>query len=466
MLALRLLMAIMASHASATQTDTCHTEPKDFPCLLQTGWFAGHWHKSGLSWPEEEKTGEKHAFILTWGAGSSGATPLNVSEAAAVKAAGPLTLLRVLQLHGSDPKSAFAKVIKEARRVGRVRLHILGVSKRLEPVMAWDKFLMGPLGDEEKHLVKAFDLPKTPFAGMEVSIIFNGMKDQRDKEFSKEELRRLRGTFAPGYHEEFRGGEYHEVVNEIPDFAMAMNAGLAHYPTTWYPTISLLRRQQVPVIVTGYGGHLGHIYEYDQRLVPKFNGDSLQLPNLPRSDKWTVTKVQEHFPGFELAGGSDARIKMKEFKDDDGHYIESRHLLSLDNDANAGISALLVGGGGGLESKHNQAACSDAQGTLYMAGRTDFDVKLAAKNPFTFCDPNHDMHCNANGVVVLLEPGKRAASEISREPPQGLFHDALSKFVPCFPHKVQRCLTKHLSKWDGLSLIDDFFDKAIKACKW
>lgn len=332
--------------------------------------------------------------------------------------------------------------------------------------MAWDKFLIGPLGDEERHLVRAFELPETPFAGMEVTVILNGMKDQQDSKVSKGRLHRVRGSFPKGYHEEFRGGAYDSVVKETPDLAIAMNAGFSHYPKSWYPTISLLRRQKVPIIVTGFGNHLESVYKYDHRLAPQFDGDSLQLPSLPWLSEKSERKTEESYPGFEVAGGPTTHVQVKSYKDAEGRSIQARHLPL---NRHAGITALLVEEDGKTSVKHLDNACSDAHGAMYMARRTDFEVKLALENPFRICDPNHDMHCNANGVVLLLEPGQKAVSEIPSKPPRGLFRDTLRRFLPCFTEKQQRCLKKRLAKWslqelDDLGLVDDFFYKNQKHC--
>jgi len=429
------------------------------PSLIQTAWFRGKWHgRHHLLWQSPKQGKAENPLLLTWSMHDEAA--VNVSEVQAVEAAGPLTLLRALAHAGQNEKSALSAALAVVRTRGELRLHLLGVNFNLEPQMAWENFLVGPLTPEQRHLVEAFDLPVTPFSGMKVKVVFSGMGDQAENDAILADLGGIRGSVLNSYHEEFRYGFYHEAVNEPADIAMSLNPGLAHYPMLWYTSISRLRRQGVPFIVTGAGNQVERIYEYDRHFVPEFHGHSLHLQSnsLRRVQKSHEDFLAPIFPGFEKAGEEPNPRTVEKYQDSEGHALLVRYMSRRE-------SAHL-----GLSQSSASEICSDAGGNRYMAGRAGYIVSSSSKNPFVFCDDHHPLYCNSNGVVQLLEPSRNLAEQPSYMPPPGFFGEVLSEYAKCYPHRHQSCLRRQLSAAmsapGGLTteLVDEIFNSAISAC--
>merc|ERR1719316_563890 len=136
--------------------------------------------------------------------------------------------------------------------MGEVKIHVIGIDPALEPLMVWDRLLVGPLTSFQRDVVKFFSLPETPFAGLKVSLVFSGDTSKHSPD-AEEAIRQRQENLQPGYSEFHKAGVYHQVVKEVPDLAVVLNPGFAHYPTKWWPAMQRLRQLGVPIIATGYG---------------------------------------------------------------------------------------------------------------------------------------------------------------------------------------------------------------------
>jgi len=369
-------------------------------------------------------------FLLTW----LGEGAMNVTSTEAMKWAGPLTLLEVIK---SCPSGSLATVLAKVQERGSLTLHLVGVSGGLEPMMDWDHFLMGPLSARQQQVVEAFSLPKTPFAGMEVSLTFSEYEDSKHV--------RRKGPFASGYKEAFIFGKYHEVVKELPDLVLAMNPGFAHYPQSWWTTLRTLNNNGVTVVSTGYGDPLKTVYEYIPSQVELIRDSSKQL-QLPEA-RVKSTRTAEFFTS---PGGAttlvEGLVDVTDYVNGEGHIAYSKQVFP-DSFASLATgpfvqfcqtanSTFLVDGGTEVSG-----ICSDLNGTFFLSQQAGYSVKLSKKNTFQYCDhaPPHEQ-CDANGVVVLLEPAASTKpSALAQkdsgtqfvEVPGNLFQETISRALHC-----------------------------------
>eukprot|EP00746_Dinoflagellata_sp_MGD_P012036 gnl/MRDRNA2_/MRDRNA2_125492_c0_seq1.p1 gnl/MRDRNA2_/MRDRNA2_125492_c0~~gnl/MRDRNA2_/MRDRNA2_125492_c0_seq1.p1 ORF type:complete len:370 (-),score=63.54 gnl/MRDRNA2_/MRDRNA2_125492_c0_seq1:396-1505(-) len=203
---------------------------------------------------------EADAYVLTWEVPAALHAPpgisaleaqqhwkrwINVTALEARQMTGPLSLLLALRI--CEGAKALKPVLEKAFKKGEVRIHLLGVQDKIEPKMAWKRFLVGPLTNRDQLLVNTFGLPYTPLAGLNVSLLFSG--DEFDSSASGD----LKGAFT----EVHTSGLYHKTVKEIPDLAVALNPGFPHYLGNWWPTLRRLWSARVPIIATGYGHSFG-----------------------------------------------------------------------------------------------------------------------------------------------------------------------------------------------------------------
>eukprot|EP00928_Gymnodinium_smaydae_P073114 TRINITY_DN56359_c0_g1_i1.p1 TRINITY_DN56359_c0_g1~~TRINITY_DN56359_c0_g1_i1.p1 ORF type:complete len:489 (+),score=38.41 TRINITY_DN56359_c0_g1_i1:52-1518(+) len=181
-----------------------------------------------------------------------------LSHAVARRAAGPLTLARLLSGCRHAPvDEALAKLQKR----GHVRLHVVGAIEDWEPSMNWSAYLQGNLHARglhglEQKLSRLFGLTPT-FAGLKLSIMFNGFNVGTDFE---EACRRTIVASGWANHRsittECISGTYREASLRSrlgsPDFAFLMNAGLHQEPTHWRNALQPLLRSKIPFVVTDY----------------------------------------------------------------------------------------------------------------------------------------------------------------------------------------------------------------------
>merc|ERR1719428_2460200 len=211
-------------------------------------------HKETVAWKKElvqddADHKETDGFVLTWEVPAVlGARPsfnvarwINVTSLEARQMTGPLTLLLAFRI--CESAKALQPVLKKVRQKGQAHIHLLGVRDHIEPKMAWKRFLVGPLTNRDQVLVDAFGLPRTPLAGVAVSVLFNGY-----------ELSSTNATGDGGLFNEARtSGLYHKTVTQVPDLVVALNPGFTHYLGNWWHTLRHLWHSQVPIVATGYG---------------------------------------------------------------------------------------------------------------------------------------------------------------------------------------------------------------------
>jgi len=358
-------------------------------------------------------------FMYTWQV--SGTGPVNVTASDATRASGPLSVLLMLQ-RSIAKQGLLASRVENARKVGHLELHLVGVNPDLEPMMPWDQFLVGPLSPEFRRLVNAFNLPETPFAGMNVSLLYNCFNN--DCKWHKKPAQ-----FPMGYSEAHVFGPYHDVVSSVPDFVFMSNPGFSHYPQSWGKTLQRLRSNGAPVIATGYGDNtyldsFGHgekmkgtamdtIYEFDSAVSPTLHGDgqTLQLP-----------------PAELVGAGLDSfglKHKVDVLKDSVGRSIKVHHCPLQLEDLNL---------------------CGDLGGNAFVADRIGYSAQVSEKNPFAYCDFPKVCMCSSGSIIHLLEP--KPVHHDVQTPDALLYRDVVQRCAGCLSDKdsVVSCMQ---TKLDG-----------------
>lgn len=366
--------------------------------------FNGTWlqQEQRFSW------GADKDFLLTWAVprrgksnrllallrGSRVVANLNVTASQAARANGPLTLLYALSLCGEQ--GSLAAIMKRAQETKHVRLHVLGVNPWLEPAMQWKEFLVGPLSAESRRLVSVFKLPETPFKGVQVSMLFNGF-DAKDGNTDRW-AHLQRGPLYPdaGYSQKTVPGPYHSAVSEVPDLALAINPGFAHYPGTWWPTLKKLQLHKVPIIATGYSNsffegssNVRVVYEHDRAVFPELKGDDLYLP--PHSS------VRVHNIREDSASWSNKP---------EGQCMKA------------------------ISTTKSDTLCNDLDGNAFVTRSAGYGVRLLTRQPFSYCDSPESQQCQSSAVVSVFEPaeGDFGSDNVA---PASLLRDGLLKMLYC-----------------------------------
>jgi len=448
-------------------------------------WLLGEWKDGAQEYFSSSDTSD---FMYLWEVPSGLnddvelKTGLNITAQEALQSSGPLALLLALRLctpasgnfesnHRSD--SSLSESIARARKAGQLVVHVLGVNGMFEPMMNWDRFLVGPLTDAERRLVAAYNLPIAPFAGLRVKFVFSIY----DGKVSPPQ-QRLR-PFVPGYSEEFAYGIYHETVSETPDFAVSLNPGHAHYPLEWWPTLVRLRSRQVPIVATGYGAHMQTYFEYDKRISPQRRGKfSLELPAVQLLSKslepyfWSPAGVVtfDYKALHEVTGFADSTgysIKLHKFQPTRLEEYQAPRLPE------AGICEHSP-----ADMPEVETVCSDLNGTALFAQHVGYDLQLKVRSPFKYCDdPLHGL-CTGGDVVMLLEsrPLSSEGHAASESPPPMLARDTLLKAAPCVvqgphgpfgPAGLTQCLQEAVRRNVGAyasDAMDKFFAAARSEC--
>jgi len=270
-------------------------------------------------------------------------------------------------------------------------------------------------------------------------------------------------------------GLYHMIVDEVPDMAVALNPGFAHYAVQWWPTLSRLRSQGTPLIATGYGAYLETFYEYDRRIVPIFDGSSLQLPT--GQFRSTVSDVPYWYaPGGVYWTNKQAVHEVDSYVDAKSRVIKV-HNFPAEPESPALPLPAACGVGNGSQGSSQMAevetVCSDLNGTAFLAGRVGFGVRFATKSPFKYCDdPIHGL-CHPGDVVTLLEP-RASAPPVEDLPPPWLLRDTLQKGMLCTPGSelFRPCLEAHIqavpafsvAEHDPYTQLDTFFNRVVPEC--
>jgi hypothetical protein len=392
--------------------------------------FQGEWLEKThrFSWNRQKD------FLLTWDAASS-EKHVNVTASDAVRANGPLTLLYVLSMcKGNGAMASFLDAVAQRKKV---HLHVIGVNPSLEPAMDWDHFLVGPLTQQEHRLVDAFNLPITPFAGMNISLLFSA-----DDRVHKGQKYAVRGhAFPRGYSESYHTGLYHLSVNQAPDLVLAINPGFALYPGTWWPTLKKLQLLRIPIVATGYSGAFGlggassirAVYEHDSRMRPQIAAGKLQLPS---SHCGSLRGCLQRF-------ASEGAVKV--------HRLEGAPV-------NRGDSNSMQCGEAGPTLEAN-TVCSDLNGNTFLAERAGYRAVLAIQQPFAYCDSPGLEQCQSSAVVSVFEPSHTEASHHSGKVPADLVREDLHKMMACHERmhtRTQHCMADFIQEQP-----DEFLQKAV-----
>jgi len=336
---------------------------------------------------------ETDGFVLTWEVPAVlGARPsfnvarwINVTSLEARQMTGPLTLLLAFRI--CESAKALQPVLKKVRQKGQAHVHLIGVRDNIEPEMAWKRFLVGPLTDRDQVLVDAFGLPRTPLAGVAVSVLFNG-----------EELSSTKKTGGGGLFNEARtSGVYHKTVTQVPDLVVALNPGFTHYLGNWWHTLRHLWHSQVPIVTTGYGH--------------AFSGGGFALPALYnlKYDAEDATRLEEDHKTVSLLSQPQSGADPATLPDIQTFPVKKQQ--SASNTACAESRSFV-----GLP-QHNATVCSDREGDALVAGQAGFEVLVTIKNPFVYCTPFTPFtaapDCQGSEVLHVFDPKKadRHASE-------------------------------------------------------
>lgn len=380
------------------------------------------------------------SFLVTWGGEATGSVVvINVTAEDAKRYSGPLTLLHVLGLHASNPAHVLTSVVSAAHRVGRLQLHVLGAVKDLEPAMDWASLLVGPLAATGRQLVAAFGLPVTPFASINVSMVFCGHAVPGSPG----------GRPGPaGYREHFRTKPCGEPLQGgMPMLAITYHPGLAKYPMSWWPTLRSLHHRGVPLIVVDYGDTRLLSYQHRSGIAREFDGHSWHLPGT-----WTFVRARnETVRHYRHAGGLGELTSSQEaqevYVDAEGRVVKVRRMPSsrwqnltrlLEEDARVRQ---------GL-ARDTAGLCSDAQGSLYMARSTGFQVRFMAENPFHFCEPDQYPFCQTGRIVGLFEPEPEARlpATPSDVAAPSLFLALAQRAAPCYWQRNRQCIEERAAR--------------------
>eukprot|EP00746_Dinoflagellata_sp_MGD_P001671 gnl/MRDRNA2_/MRDRNA2_103169_c0_seq1.p1 gnl/MRDRNA2_/MRDRNA2_103169_c0~~gnl/MRDRNA2_/MRDRNA2_103169_c0_seq1.p1 ORF type:complete len:465 (+),score=66.25 gnl/MRDRNA2_/MRDRNA2_103169_c0_seq1:94-1488(+) len=375
---------------------------------------------------ERASSEEPDAFVLTWEVptvlqASSGMSILesqhnlkrwiNVTALEARQMTGPLTVLLALRI--CEGATVLSPIFEKARGRGKIHIHLLGVQDKIEPQMAWKRFLVGPLTDRDRHLLDVFGLPHTPLAGVNVSLLFNG--NEFDSTATKQ-----RGVFT----EMHKVGLYHQAVKEVPDLAIALNPGFPHYLGNWWPTLRRLWHSQVPILATGYG----HSF-----------GTGFAVPAL-----------------YNLGYDSNGRTKSTPLLATQEPVAQT--LPDSNSNARCANSTAFVG-----LPKKDPTVCSDREGNALVADHAGFAVQVEIRNPFVFCSPpgtstSTSVNCQGSEVLSLFRPTSDVLASKSNldthrkkdreEIPSMLASQIMQRSLTCTPFfkENRRCIERHLQK--------------------
>lgn len=362
---------------------------------------------------KDMKQKPKAEYVLTWEVPQMLHNPvvkwqqrINVTNSEARKVTGPLTLLLALRLSGEeDTLKAF---LDRAHQKRHARIHIIGASSDLEPLMLWKTFLCGPLSKRNRDLVDTFGLPHTPLAGVRLSFLFNGDL------VSKNPHRQHKDAMFTAVQS---SGFYHHMIHEMPDLVMAINPGFAHYAQSWWPTLRRLQSLKVPILATGFG-------------------QSFE----PVTALAAVYKVH----------GTSKKIRLTSMKFFDAKAAEnsSSNNICSDRDGNALLA-----------SKAGYAVVRSARNPFIFCHWTNpnggFPWSLA---------------CDGSTVFSLLQPRKLQSDEIiPKKVPSSLVNQILRKSLPCYPEwqRHRHCMEQLLSRKSRhhvVGLIDSYLDKVATRC--
>lgn len=378
---------------------------------------------------------------------------------------GPLTLLLALRI--CEGAKALKPVLEEARRRGQARIHLLGVQDNIEPQMVWKRFLVGPLTDRDELLVDTFGLERTPLAGMNVSLLFNG-----------NELFNSASGHQGMFTKAQTSGLYHKTVKEVPDLAIMLNPGFPHYLGNWWPTLRRLWHSQVPILATGYG----HSWSKGFALPALYNlGYDSEGANLP-----------------EEAAGHHKTVSPQ--SSDNPASVQQSKVLLADKELKA-TSVTCAESKGFARLPEQATVCSDREGNALVAEQADFEVLFAVRNPFVFCRPswgyNTSPNCQGSEVLSVLQPkagGEHAPLALNfdgalnpaaayvhhkktkdkdEEIPSALAIQIMRRSLTCYPYfkehracmeqRLQRLSNKTLSR-KARAWVDEFLQKMADAC--
>lgn len=386
-------------------------------------------------------------LLLTWGGEETGTTEVNVTGEEALRLSGPLALLWALRLQEqNDFQGSLQKAVTAARQAGSLRLWLLGANSTLEPQMAWEELLMGPLPASSGRVVEAFNVQAAPFAGESVSVVFCNPFTVPD--------RTLPVAKTAAFRQEFRTTCSLE-VDDVPHLAMALHPGLAKYPESWAITLKELALQGVPLLVIDTGDTAGRYYEFHESVHPEDNSEGLQLPG-----DWKLLRQERRFFRTEKFPGGIGEMRLLEqvkavHTDASGRSAVAHSLASLREATYYADDGRFLGRGEhfqGLPSTEKpwqgQAVqewpqvCSDSEGTLFMGRKLGFVVGLLAVSPFHYCE-NFPL-CQSSRIMTVLEPMSVFNPDLE-QPVHGHFHDVASKAVNCYSEELQPCMQELLS---------------------
>jgi len=416
--------------------------------------FQGTWLEdlNRYSWKQDED------YFITWEAPPArhGAHArrdgFNMSATEAVLTSGPLSVLYALTMcesHGS-----LAKLLQKAYQTRSLNLHIVGVNASLEPAMDWDKLLVGPVPHDLQPVLEAYGLPRAPFKGMKVHIVFSYSGRSNDIHLTA----RQRGPFTAGYSEEFVEGLYHEAVADKPDLVVAINPGFAHYPAVWWPTLRKLHASNTPIVATGYSnsfldgvsrGSAGPVY----RMIASAGPTKARPCTSLRGCLQQTLEPRETLAAIELHS-------IAQLPPADSGPAQSKEILATQCLAKP------------LQSVEVDSVCADLDGNALIADRAGFGVRLSTRQPFFYCDAPAEGLCSSSAVLSIFEPRAEAGQVDHDEVPLSLMRDDLMKMIDCHSHKstsVPHCLKQYIVALSSRYLMEqpritEVLNRAVQAC--
>jgi len=398
---------------------------------------------------EEEDADAPPPYVLTWEVPAALRAPqgvsvleaqrkrwINVTALEARRMTGPLTLLLALRL--CEGAKTIKPILEKARQRGQAHIHVLGVQDNLEPWMAWKQFLVGPLSTRDRLLVDFFGLPRTPLAGVNVSLLFNG-----------DEL----SSHAPGdsgtFTERRTSGVYHKRVKDVPDLVVALNPGFPFYLGNWWPTLRRLWHLHVPIVATGYGHNMRNGFA-----IPALYNLGYDAEDDSAVQRKVTASLQSNVSIAQTMELPPANITCAESKD----FV-------------------------GLP-ENNATVCSDREGNALVADHAGFDVLAAVRNPFVFCNSpsTHETTTNCQGseVLSMLQPRAGGAdalalsSEEEEMPPSALAYRIMHRTLTCYSYYTQNraCIERRLQRRSRKRLprnarlrVQDYLAKLADACE-
>mmetsp|Transcript_27050 Transcript_27050/g.62530 ORF Transcript_27050/g.62530 Transcript_27050/m.62530 type:complete len:457 (+) Transcript_27050:65-1435(+) len=426
--------------------------------------FQGTWleEQNRYSWNQDED------YFITWEAPplSSAAAPraragFNMSATEAVLASGPLSVLYALTV--CETHGALGKLLRKAYKTRSLNLHVIGVNTSLEPAMDWDKLLVGPVPHELHPILEAYGLPRAPFKGMKVHVLFSYSGRSNDIHLTA----RQRGPFTRGYSEEFVEGLYHMAVAETPDLVVAINPGFAHYPAAWWPTLRKLHASDTPIVATGYSnsfrdgvnrGSAGPVYKMLASTGMTVPPSKAKPCTSLRGCLQQTLEPREKLAAIELH--SVAQLAPAGSGNADSEPTRSTDPLPTQCLAKP------------LQSVKVDTVCADLDGNALIADRAGFAVRLSSRQPFFYCDAPAQGLCSSSAAISVFEPRADALEVEHEQVPTSLVRDDLMKMVDCHTHKKPsspHCLKQYIVALSSnylteQPLITEVLNRAVQAC--